>query len=103
MLSRSSVVRWFLENRWAVRLIQRGMRDSLGAANDAPGASDSTLQTLASELLEMAGELQRHLRNDPQILDTAPIVGGASRMQQLLDDLLSASPRRDQAIHGVTL
>jgi diguanylate cyclase (GGDEF)-like protein len=103
MLSRSSVVRWFLENRWAVRLIQRGMEDSLGAASDASVPGDATLETLASELLEMAGELQRHLRNDPQILDTAPIVGGASRMQQLLDDLLSASPRRDQAIHGVTL
>jgi two-component system, cell cycle response regulator len=100
VISRAAVVRWFLENRWAVRLIQRGIREPSPSGDPRP-ASDPTLETLAHQLFEMAGELQRHLKGDPLALDAAPIVGGASRMQQLLEDLLSAAPRCESVRHGL--
>jgi CBS domain-containing protein len=103
IISRASVVRWFLENRWAVRLIQRGIRDPSSPADGASPLADPTLETLARQLFDMAGELQRHLKSDPSVLDAAPIVGGASRMQQLLDELLSAAPPREPAVRGLTL
>jgi CBS domain-containing protein len=103
IISRAAIVRWFLENRWAVRLIQRGIKEPLSPSGDPSAAVDPTLETLARQLFEMAGELQRHLQNDPFVLDAAPIVGGASRMQQLLEDLLSASPHRGPTEHGLTV
>jgi two-component system, cell cycle response regulator len=103
VISRASIVRWFLENRWAVRLIQRAIKEPSNAAGDDSPATDPTLETLAHQLVEMAEELQRHLLRDPSVLDAAPIIGGASRMQQLLEDLLSAGPPRERIVHGLTL
>ena len=102
VVSRASIVRWFLENRWAVRLIQRGIEEP-SAAGDEPDAGDPTLETLAQQLVEMAKELHRHLLFDPSVADAAPIIGGASRMQQLLEELVSAGPPRDPAVHGLTI
>ena len=53
--------------------------------------SDPTLELLARQLVEMAQELHRHLLDDPSLVDVAPLVGGAARMQDLLDELRGAA------------
>jgi len=102
VISRASIVRWFLENRWAVRIMQRAIKEPSNATGDE-AANDPTLEAVARQLVEMAEELHQHLLRDPTILDAAPIIGGASRMQQLLEDLLSAAPPRDPVGHGITM
>jgi diguanylate cyclase (GGDEF)-like protein len=86
IISRSAVVRWFLENRWTAR-----RTDNAGhrlEASDPPGiGEDATLFSLADRLVELAGELRSSLQSSDN--DPAPVIGGASRMQQMLDDLLS--------------
>lgn len=74
IISRSAVVRWFLENRWNARRTD-------GADEGA------TLLSLADHLVELATELRHTLHSSGD--DSAPVIGGASRMQQMLDDLLS--------------
>jgi two-component system cell cycle response regulator len=118
MITRASIVRWFLDNRWAVRLIQRGMKPvaeidsavvaggidhvlSASGSHAAGGDSvvavevaaetDPTLELLVRQLVEMAQELHRHLVEDPSLADVAPLVGGAARMQDLLDELRGAA------------
>lgn len=108
MLSRASIVRWFLDNRWAVRLIQRQIRSSpAGRPNSAfadnPFASavDPALTTLATQLVEMARELHQHLLSDASVADATPIFGGASRMQQLLEELIAVAPGDDSTARGL--
>jgi two-component system, cell cycle response regulator len=103
VISRASIVRWFLENRWAVRLIQRGIKDPSSATDAEATANDPTLEAVAHQLVEMAEELRQRLLRDPTVLDAAPIIGGASRMQQLLENLLSAAPTREPVVHGLTM
>ena len=103
VISRASIVRWFLENRWAVRLMQRAIKEPLTAEDGEAAANDPTLEAVAHQLVEMAEELHQHLLRDPTVLDAAPIIGGASRMQQLLEDLLSAAPPREAVVHGLTM
>ena len=103
MISRASIVRWFLENRWAVRLMQRAIKDPLNTTGDEAAVNDPTLEAVAHQLVEMAEELHQRLLRDPTVLDAAPIIGGASRMQQLLEDLLSAAPSREPVVHGLTM
>jgi diguanylate cyclase (GGDEF)-like protein len=98
--SRAAVVRWFLENRWNARQIDSLAGQTADAAAGEP-TEDATLSSLAGQLVEMANELRRHLEIDPTGAD-ALIVEGASRMQQLLDNLLSMSPRGDTVRHALS-
>ncbi len=115
MLSRASIVRWFLDNRWAVRLIKRQIKSSAHGGHNAPlvsesglgksacsevdqsdgnpaDARDPTPEILAQQLSEMARELHQHLSSNPSVTDATPIVGGASRMRELLEELIAAAP-----------
>ena len=91
VISRASIVRWFLENRWAVRLMQRAIKEPLTAEDGAAAANDPTLETVGASVgrdgRRVAPATCCAIRS---VLDAAPIIGGALRMQQLLEDLLSA-------------
>ena len=99
LVTRAAVVRWFLENRWTNRTVElpTGLATSTVTAAGTIAAAtsadpDTTLETMARQLVALAGELHGHLQADPTVVDPAPLVGGASRMQQVLDDLLSSAP-----------
>ncbi|HEX3997080.1 MAG TPA: diguanylate cyclase [Pirellulales bacterium] len=117
MISRASIVRWFLDNRWAVRLIQRGLQKTATATETAhaeansptnlpdknwiaaealarPNGQDPSLESLARELAQMASDLQSQLSSNSTTPDMQPIAGSASRMQALLDELLAGAPTR---------
>lgn len=101
LISRAAVVRWFLENRWTARKTEL---DGGGAAKRS-GAStadgDATLLAMTDQLISMAHDLRKFLRGESHAADPAPIVGGASRMQELLDDLLTGYARRDSTDRGL--
>ena len=90
LISRAAIVRWFLDNRWKV-----GRWGDIGLQHDANGDAtadgESTLLNLAGELAEEADRLHRFLQSPRPDHDTVPIIGGASRMQQLIGDLLAGS------------
>jgi hypothetical protein len=100
LISRASVVRWFLENRWNERKSELQTAAAEGSARGNP-SSESALWVMSDQLVAMAHELHQFLRDGSAAADPAPIVGGASRMQQLLDDLVSGYSRRDSADHGL--
>ncbi len=91
LASRAAVVRWFVENRWNSQ--QSDLIAGRFFAGDlaAPKANLPML-AMADQLVAMAEELRRHVQQLPDASDPAPIIGGASRMQQVLEDLLTASP-----------
>jgi hypothetical protein len=63
------------------------------------GATPLTM--LAGRLVQAANQLHDHLRSDPEASDPAFIVGGASRMQGLIDDLLCGSTSGSQIGGGL--
>ena len=93
LASRSAIVRWFLENRWNARQSNLLAGQSAGSASHDCFDADQMLHSMADQLVEMAQDLRRHLYAGEAATDPAPLVGGASRMQQLLEELLTASPR----------
>jgi two-component system, cell cycle response regulator len=101
LASRAAIVRWFLENRWNARQSDLLAGQSAETMVRDPEEENSTLHSLADQLVDMATELRRHLRADVTGADPAPRVGGASRMQQILEDLLTMSPRCDAAPSGL--
>jgi two-component system, cell cycle response regulator len=101
LASRAAIVRWFLENRWNARQSDLQAGQSADAMRGELIDAQSELDSLADQLVEMAGELRRHLRDPAAAGDPAPLVGGASRMQHLLEELLMASPRRASAPGGL--
>ena len=90
LISRAAIVRWFLDNRWKVgRLGDTALQHD--ANGDATADGESTLLNLAGQLAEEADRLHRFLQCPRPDHDTVPIIGGASRMQQLIGDLLAGS------------
>jgi diguanylate cyclase (GGDEF)-like protein len=90
LISRAALVRWFLENRWKV--VRSGDPRPQPAANgDATADGELVLVRLAGYLAEEADRLHRYLQSPRPDYDAAPLVGGVSRMQQLIDDLLAGS------------
>ncbi len=100
LISRAAVVRWFLENRWTVK-IERFESAAADAAAKSCAGDESTLLSMIDQLVAMAQDLRQSLRTGSQTADQAPIVGGASRMQQMLDELVSGYARRDSADRGL--
>ncbi|MCA9271282.1 MAG: diguanylate cyclase [Planctomycetales bacterium] len=83
VLSRSSLVRWFNN----AMLVQ--MADQPG---DAPQADESDpLRSTADALVAESQRLARLLHSDERDMLPA-VVGGASRMQEMVNDLLAFSP-----------
>ena len=102
LVTRAAIVRWFLENRWNRHGADFPLEPtSNGHAATIAGDSDTTMATIAAQLVALADELRCRLAADPAVCDPAPLVGGTSRMQQLLDDLLSSSSRRAASSHGL--
>jgi hypothetical protein len=87
LVSRASLVRWFLENPWR----KQPLRLVSEPTSELPTESARPLTMLAGNLVRLAQELHAHLVRDPEASDPAPLVGGATRMQGLIEDLLSGS------------
>jgi diguanylate cyclase (GGDEF)-like protein len=82
VVSRSAILRWFVENQWKIASMENALCDLEGAESLAP-----LVQCLVDEALE----LQENLQNEAYQEDVAPIVGGTIRIQQLLYDLQAGS------------
>ena len=90
LISRAALVRWFLGN--ASKSDRLGSGRSDGDAHGVVSADeDSALLRLADQLSTEANRLHRYLQSSQLDRDAAPIVGGTSRMQQLIDDLLAGA------------
>jgi diguanylate cyclase (GGDEF)-like protein len=90
LASRAAVVRWFLENRWNSQQSDL-IAGRFFSGNQGPAKANSPMIAMTDQLVAMAEELRLHVREFPDAADPAPIIGGASRMQQVLEDLLTAS------------
>jgi two-component system, cell cycle response regulator len=101
LASRAAIVRWFLENRWNARQSDLLAGQSAESGNCDRIEADPMLNSLADQLVEMASELRHYLRAGAAAADPAPLIGGASRMQLLLEELLTASPRFASVQHGL--
>ncbi len=97
LISRASLVRWFLENPWGMQASKLLPEQTSEARSD--GVAPLTI--LAGRLVQAANQLQDHLRSDPEASDPAPIIGSASRMQGLIDDLLCGSACGSQTGGGL--
>jgi two-component system cell cycle response regulator len=101
LISRAAVVRWFLVNRWTARKTELSGSDAAENLVDPNAGDETALLAMTDQLVAMAQDLRRFLWDDPDAADPAPVVGGASRMQQLLDDLLTGYARRDSVDRGL--
>ncbi len=101
LISRAAVVRWFLVNRWTERKTELSEGVAADNPRDANAGDETTLLALTDQLVGTAQELRQFLQANADAADPAPVVGGASRMQQLLDDLLSGYARRDSVDRGL--
>jgi len=91
LASRAAVVRWFLENRWNSQQSDLIAGRFFGSSGTA-AKTNPPLIAMADQLVALAEELRCHVQQLPATADSAPIIGGASRMQQVLEELLMASP-----------
>jgi two-component system cell cycle response regulator len=94
LISRAAVVRWFLENRWNLDPPDLGRRPDWARSEQCLSNDPDMLGSMTDGLVQLADQMRRQLRGVPLERDQAAIVGGASRMQQLLDELLCASSVR---------
>jgi hypothetical protein len=96
-------VRWFLENRWTERKTELFENAAADVAVKGCRGDESTLLAMIEQLVTMAQDFRQFLHDSSQTCDPAPIIGNASRMQQLLDDLVSGYARRESTDHGLPL
>jgi hypothetical protein len=100
LISRAALVRWFIDHRWSAgRLGHHGSDDD--ANRHATADDDTALLGLATQLTTEADRLHRYLQNPQSDQETAPIVGGVSRMQHLIDNLLAGSARASRTGGGL--
>ncbi len=88
-ISRGTLLRWFRN-----LVVSRGLLER-ATVSTAPGETDPyrskhRLAETTNELADQVAALERHLDNDAEDLGP-PVVGGVTRMQELLDDLLAYS------------
>ncbi len=88
-ISRGTLLRWFRNTVWSKGLM--GPQEFPQAADDAdPHRSKERLADTPRELGRQASELHRHFTEDTD--DLVPyVVGGATSMQELVNDLLAHS------------
>jgi len=89
IISRAALLRWLLAHHWQDLPI-----DPVPAEAATPWRADGDpppLLQLATRIASEAEQLRDHLQLGADALDEAPLVGGASRLQQLVDDLLAGS------------
>jgi two-component system cell cycle response regulator len=94
LISRAAVVRWFLENRWNPEPPDLGRCSGSTGPEVSLSNDPEMLGSMTDGLVQLADQMRRQLRGAPPERDQAAIVGGVSRMQQLLDELLCASSLR---------
>lgn len=98
LITRSTLVRWFIENEWKSEGLIIAPND---AFDDAPDEEEDTMLKLVSLLGEETDRMNRYLLDFPATEDVAPIVGGASRMQQLIEELLAGAGSRNRVGGGL--
>ncbi|MCR4413269.1 MAG: diguanylate cyclase, partial [Thermoguttaceae bacterium] len=88
-IARSTLLRWFRNTVIANGLLESAPQVSRDLETD-PHRSKERLAETAREMAQQIAELEDRLREDAE--DLVPhVVGGATRMQELLDDLLAYS------------
>ena len=100
LISRAALVRWFIDNHWSAEHSGHHVSDD-DANRHAMTNDDSALLALAVQLTTEADRLHRYLQNSRSDQETAPIVGGVSRMQHLIDNLLAGSARANRTGGGL--
>jgi len=100
LISRSALVRWLLENHWNVAP-NGEVRSPCDADGINTGDDESALVEMAAELAVEAQRLYGYLQSSHPEDATAPIIGGASRMQRLIDELLAGSASGNRTGSGL--
>jgi CBS domain-containing protein len=91
LISRAALVRWFLQNPWATKQSGLESSDASESPEGSPDIVDSALLRISDELSTEAKRLQRYLQDTQTDREPSLIVGGASRMQQLITEMLAGS------------